>query len=459
MSSDEIVIDVQQLCKRYEIYASPRDRLKQLVLPAVYETLFRALRLLGIEPSKPLQYFSEFWALHDVSFRIRRGQTVGILGLNGSGKSTLLQLICSILTPTSGSVTVRGRVAALLELGSGFNPDYTGRENVFLNGKILGLSHDQIEARFHLIEKFADIGGFIDQPIKTYSSGMVVRLAFAVAINVEPEILVVDEALAVGDLAFQRKCFQWMDEFARTKGVLLFVSHSPEQVRALCSTAIYLRQGEIAYIGDAKEVCERYEKDLYLLPKFHNQTVTKIGSASGTKPPTISTPSTCQPYFAECAIHYGGERAKIIRAWLEDTNGAQQTSFKKGDAFRWCYQVIFNADIEDPVFGFMIKTKEGINLFAANSQSLGQITGRHTTGSTLIVRFSVEPRLGVGEYFINCAVSTIKDSQTDFLCRVIDAGMFTVNANGFPNVGIVDMNTSMHISLDQPHSFIEQENS
>lgn len=268
MSSDEIVIDVKNLSKRYEIYATPRDRLKQLVFPSIYRIFARITGLFGRASDRPPpRYFREFWALHDVSFQVRKGETVGIVGLNGSGKSTLLQLICSTLTPTSGNVEVKGRVAALLELGSGFNPDYTGRENVFLNGQILGLSREEIQGRFQAIEDFADIGDFIDQPVKTYSSGMTVRLAFAVAINVEADILVVDEALAVGDFQFQAKCYSRLRSLRESGVSILFVTHATALVRSFCDKAIYLRKGELISFGNANEVCSLYESHS-ILDKF-----------------------------------------------------------------------------------------------------------------------------------------------------------------------------------------------
>ena len=211
--SSEIAIKVENLSKCYQIYAQPRDRLKQFVLP----------RLQRIAGKSPKQYFREFWALKDVSFEVKKGETVGIIGRNGSGKSTLLQMICGTLNPTGGTIQTNGRTAALLELGSGFNPEFTGRENVYLNGAVLGLTNDEIDNRFDDIASFADIGDFIEQPVKTYSSGMVVRLAFAVAVNVDPQILVVDEALSVGDELFQRKCYSRI-ETIKDKGATIILS-------------------------------------------------------------------------------------------------------------------------------------------------------------------------------------------------------------------------------------------
>lgn len=213
-SDDNIAIRVSNLSKCYQIYNAPRDRLKQFVLPRLHRLAGRA----------PKQYFREFWALRDVSFEIKKGETVGIIGRNGSGKSTLLQMICGTLNPTSGSIQTNGRIAALLELGSGFNPEFTGRENVYMNASVLGLRNEEIDTRFEDIVTFSDIGDFIEQPVKTYSSGMMVRLAFAVIAHVDAEILVVDEALAVGDAFFTQKCMRFLRNFMKT-GTILFVSH------------------------------------------------------------------------------------------------------------------------------------------------------------------------------------------------------------------------------------------
>jgi lipopolysaccharide transport system ATP-binding protein len=253
MSSDrsrigDIAISIRNLSKCYHIYATPRDRLKQFVLP-------RLRRLLRLPPAR---YYDEFWATKDVSFDVRRGETVGIIGRNGSGKSTLLQIICGTLTPTTGQVETQGRVAALLELGSGFNPEFTGRENVYLNGTVLGLTREEIDERMPAIFAFADIGAFVDQPVKTYSSGMFVRLAFAVVAHVDPEILIVDEALSVGDAFFQSKCAALMRSLIKRGTTVLFVSHDTHSVKSLCDKAILLDAGSIVAMGDTSEVVEAY---------------------------------------------------------------------------------------------------------------------------------------------------------------------------------------------------------
>lgn len=249
MSFNDVAISVQGIHKRYEIYANPRDRLKQFLLPRLQRAAGRM----------PQQYFREFWAVKDVSFQIKKGETVGIIGRNGSGKSTLLQMICGTLTPTSGTVETRGRIAALLELGSGFNPEFSGRENVYLNAAVLGLSKQDIDKRFDAIAAFADIGPFIDQPVKAYSSGMLARLAFAVAVEVDPDVLVIDEALSVGDMAFQEKSFTRMKRIRDAGTSILFVSHSPSAVRNFCDRAIWLDTGHMRAIGERLSVCDQYQ--------------------------------------------------------------------------------------------------------------------------------------------------------------------------------------------------------
>jgi lipopolysaccharide transport system ATP-binding protein len=251
MSSD-IAIKVENLSKCYQIYDQPRDRLKQFILP----------RLQGMLGHTPRQYFREFWALKDVSFEVKKGETVGIIGRNGSGKSTLLQMICGTLNPSSGSIQTHGRIAALLELGSGFNPEFSGRENVYMNAAVLGLHTDEIDRRFDEIAAFADIGDFIEQPVKTYSSGMTMRLAFAISVCVDPDILVIDEALAVGDAAFQFKCLERMRLLAESGTTLLFVSHDMGMVQSFCKKVIYLDMGCLKNQGGPGEIAERYFFDI-----------------------------------------------------------------------------------------------------------------------------------------------------------------------------------------------------
>ncbi|MBS7808223.1 ABC transporter ATP-binding protein [Variovorax sp. PCZ-1] len=248
MSSKEIAIRVENLSKCFAMYAQPNDRLKQFAFP-------RLQSLFGYERKR---YYKEFWALQDISFEVKKGETVGIIGRNGSGKSTLLQMICGTLTPTTGSIQTKGRIAALLELGSGFNPEFTGLENIHMNAAVLGLSNEEIDQRLDKIIAFADIGEFIDQPVKTYSSGMMVRLAFSVAIHVEPDILVVDEALSVGDAYFQAKCAKMIQNIIASGSTVLFVSHDTASVKSLCSRALLLDSGRSLYLGEVNTAVEKY---------------------------------------------------------------------------------------------------------------------------------------------------------------------------------------------------------
>ena len=336
---NNIAIRVNNLSKCYHIYDRPQDRLKQSIVP----------RLRSLVGRNPGCYFREFWALNDVSFEVGRGETIGIIGRNGSGKSTLLQMICGTLEPTTGSVVTNGRVAALLELGAGFNPEFTGRENVYMNATVLGLTQDEIEARFEDIAAFADIGDFIEQPVKHYSSGMYARLAFAVAINVDPSILIVDEALAVGDEPFQRKCFARLQSIQEGGGTILFVSHAATSVVQLCTSAILMDSGELLLAHTPKVVISKYQKLIYAdsdkvlglksdirgLNKLTKQESepdlqdTKLKNTNGDVPPEEFTPKI-QEYYDEFydpgmipsnTVRYPSRGAEIINPRMETLNG------------------------------------------------------------------------------------------------------------------------------------------
>jgi teichoic acid transport system ATP-binding protein len=301
MSSDSVVLSVHGVTKTYRVYSQPQDRLKQFVL------------------GRWKKFFYEFEALKPVTFELKHGECIGIVGRNGSGKSTLLQILTGILTPTSGSYEVSGRTSALLELGAGFNMEYTGRENVFLNAAILGLTREEIQARFAQIEAFAEIGSFIDQPVKTYSSGMYIRLAFSVAIHVQPDLLVVDEALSVGDAAFQHKCMQKIREL-RAKGMsILFVTHDTQAVKLLCDRAIWLHEGKQVASGSAADVVHRYEDFLRNLMKFSDATETALETS---KEAVVSDESR------------GGQFAKLLNAEVLDARGGACHSFLSGGELR-----------------------------------------------------------------------------------------------------------------------------
>ena len=324
MSSESIAVRVSQLSKCYHIYARPGDRLRQFVMP-------RLLRLVGAQAKA---YHREFWALRDVSFEIKKGECFGVLGRNGAGKSTLLQLLCGTLTPTHGQIEMYGRVAALLELGAGFNPEFTGVENVYLNASVLGLSRAEIEACFDSIVAFADIGDFIDQPVKTYSSGMFVRLAFAIAIHVEPDILIIDEALSVGDIAFQNKCLLKIRELRNKGTTLLFVTHDLSTLQLICDRVAWVRGGEIVMIGAPVAVCQEYYVDA--LGTATNQEILTT---------VISQKETGMAKFVE-ATHDG-------HALVE------KPVYQVGDPIRFKFGVLANQPIGRTAFTISIFRADG----------------------------------------------------------------------------------------------------
>lgn len=289
MCSDTVSIHVENLGKRYSIYSKPQDRLKEALMA-------RGAGLLGRSPKA---YSQEFWALSNVSFDVKKGETVGIVGRNGSGKSTLLQMICGTVTPTTGSVKTHGRVAALLELGAGFNPEFTGRENVYLNASLLGLTYEQIDQRFDSIAAFADIGEFIESPVKKYSSGMFARLAFSVAIHTEPDILIVDEILAVGDAAFQRRCLKKFYEIRDMGCTILFVSHDQYQVKSICQRALYLERGVQKAFGPAGRVIDQYTIDMQAALREFEAKEEAAGKHAVAAPAELEELDTSNPPGAE----------------------------------------------------------------------------------------------------------------------------------------------------------------
>jgi len=360
MSSEEYAISVESLSKCYEVYPTPKDRLKQFFIPRIQE-VFRIPRT---------QYFNEFWALQNVSFNIKKGETVGIIGRNGSGKSTLLQIICGTLNPTSGSVITRGRVAALLELGSGFNPEFTGRENVYLNGAILGLSKEEIDEKFEEIVKFSEIGEFLDQPIKTYSSGMVVRLAFAVQAHVQPDVLIVDEALAVGDIFFQQKCTRFMrDNLSECTKFL--VTHDMQAIYNFCSRVILLESGRITYIGDVKEGIETYMRS------NHNQIFSdsvKIDNSSSA--PQTDTPSH-EVLDDMCVVDpkaVGGRGGVEFRGYSISINNQRlhqhQASVFPGDRIDIAMTLSSVEELSEIIVGYLIVDRNGMYVCGDNTLSL-----------------------------------------------------------------------------------------
>jgi lipopolysaccharide transport system ATP-binding protein len=363
--SDDIAIRASGLGKTYQIYDRPIDRLKQ-----------------GLWRGKK-QFFREFHALSNVSLEVRRGESIGIIGRNGSGKSTLLQMIAGTLNPSSGSVEVSGRLAALLELGSGFNPEFTGRENVFMNGVILGLSHNEMQERFDEIATFAGIGDFMDQPTKTYSSGMVVRLAFAVSVCVEPEILIVDEALAVGDMAFQFKCMERLDQLTKSGTTLLFVSHDINAVKAFCSRALYLANGQVRGEGSASDMVE-----LYLLDIRSEQKLAATNAAQVKHKPALGK---------DKAVAFGTDQGRIVQAYFMDALATEEC-FSTGDTICIQVDVEFDQTVTYPALNFSVTDHRLIEVGGSYCKITKELTADGMQTATVV--FKLAPELNNGRYFI-----------------------------------------------------------
>ncbi|WP_201315292.1 ABC transporter ATP-binding protein [Dyella sp. EPa41] len=433
MSSENIAIRVHGVSKVYPIYDRPHHRLLQM-----------------LSRHDKGRWFREFWAVRDVDFSVARGETLGIVGRNGSGKSTLLQMICGTLTPSAGSIDVRGRVAALLELGSGFNPDFTGRENVFLNGTVLGLTRPEIEDRFDDIAAFADIGEFIDQPVKSYSSGMYVRLAFAVAINVMPDILVVDEALSVGDEAFQRKCFARINAIRENGATILFVSHSASVVTELCNRAVLLDHGELLGIGAPKTIVSRYQKMLYApadrLDAIRSEIRAECGtpeaaaeqglalaeaqqvvsSASGVEMEEQDELFFDEGLVPQSTLHYESLGAEITDVRLETPGGKRVNVLKADREYVYAYNVVFRQSASAVRFGMMIKTVTGLELGGGASSTLTDSIVVVEGGQEFEVRFRFRAHLAPGTYFLNAGVVGRVGEEEGYLGRCIDVAMFRV---------------------------------
>ena len=404
----ENAIFIKDVAKCYKRYARPVDRLKEILLPGK-------------------NYAQEFWALRDINLEIPKGQTLGIIGKNGSGKSTLLQIIAGTLTPTTGEVRVNGRISALLELGSGFNPEFTGQQNVFFNGRLLGLSQEEIENKFDDIAAFADIGDFIEQPVKTYSSGMFVRLAFAVAVSVEPDILIVDEALAVGDIYFQQRCFERIRNLKHSGTTLLFVSHDPVSVYTLCEEAVLIDTGRVALKGKVKQVIDLYEAKLLKQSDTHpelleiktlpealssvdhkveglldDNTVEVVVSYIQNNTPDIVASS---PHDNIAEIVISSPEVKVQFVNLLNENGQKADFIISGQVVQLSIGVLFLQSFDDPHVGFKIRDRTGTIIFDNHTFNMRHYIGRVVKGDFLDIRFKFCVPLVEGEYTITIGVA------------------------------------------------------
>ncbi|CEG58985.1 ABC transporter ATP-binding protein [Legionella fallonii] len=398
--SPETVIQVRNIGKCYHIYEKPHERMLQV--------LMRSRK----------KYYREFWALNDVSFDVRKGETIGIIGRNGSGKSTLLQMICGTLTPTQGTIKTKGRIAALLELGSGFNPEFTGRENVYMNGTIYGLSKKEIDNRYQDICDFADIGDFIEQPVKTYSSGMMVRLAFAVIAHVDADIIVIDEALAVGDAFFTQKCMRFLRQFMQ-KGTVLFVSHDTASVRNLCNRAIWIEKGSIVQEGSPKEVCDQYLEAFYEVQQgksnsieFKTKALDDIHTFIDQRLVYINQSNLRNDLrvfkFDPDAASFGKGGAQIYDVRLLNQKGESLAWIVGGEKVTLHITAKANQDLHSPIIGFYIKDRLGQTLFGDNTfltySSETVVCAQNSIIHADFVFYM--PLLPCGEYSINVAIAS-----------------------------------------------------
>lgn len=377
------VIGVQNLSKIYKLYDSKKDRLKEAVSPL------------------KKKYHRDFYALKDISFEVKQGETVGLIGKNGSGKSTLLKMITGLVTPTSGNITVNGKVSALLELGAGFNPEYTGLENIYLNGTIMGFTREEMDAKLDDIVSFADIGDFIHQPVKMYSSGMAIRLAFAVAINVEPDILIIDEALAVGDIRFQQKCYRKINSFREQGKTILFCTHDTGAVLNLCSTCLWLHDGQIKSYGEPDEVAEDYKAYM-----FFERSKTEVQNVDTVK--TAPTEKQALPWVSvkNCA-YYGEGDAEITEVcFYKQETGQAVTVLRGGEEVVIGIKAVALSNIDTPIYGFLVKNSYGVTVYGTNTFIESANIPALSPNEVVEIHFPhTFPSLANGNYAVDVAIS------------------------------------------------------
>jgi lipopolysaccharide transport system ATP-binding protein len=448
MSSD-LAVAVNHLSKSYQIYEQPRDRLAQMLMP-------RLRRAVGLPARK---YYRDFWAVRDISLSVHKGETVGIVGRNGSGKSTLLQMIAGTLAPTSGSIRVDGRVAALLELGSGFSPEFTGRENVVTNATVMGLTAREIASRMDAIAAFADIGEFLDQPVKTYSSGMLLRLAFAVQAQITPEVLIVDEALAVGDARFQAKCFDRLRQLKANGTSILLVTHSTEQIVTHCDRAVLLEAGCVQMLGAPRDVVNRYLDLLFGRERLrHTPAGDAVARSNVDGTPTLSSLSLTSDTFATRRgynpheYRWGDGAATILDFSLAANGVADPATIAVGDEVRIDVAIRFERALVGPIIGAALKSKDGVTIFGTNSEMLAVPVLRNAgvPGEVLVVRLTFQCRLGAGDYFLSLGVATREADTVVPHDRRYDAIHLQVvpDARFF---GLADMALRMEIATRSPN--------
>lgn len=442
--AEDLAIKVDHVTKIYKLYDKPMDRLKES---------------LGL--SKKIQC-REHYALNDVSFDVKRGETVGIIGTNGSGKSTILKIITGVLNPTAGNVAVNGRISALLELGAGFNQEFTGIENVYLNGTMNGFTTEEIDARLDSILQFADIGDFVNQPVKTYSSGMFVRLAFAVAINIDPEILIVDEALSVGDVFFQSKCYHKFEEFKKMGKTILIVSHDLSSIAKYCDKVVFLNQGVKMDEGEPKYIIDLYKKALVkqlggISVDDFDTDVSGDGAADGQSVLEDGASNFVKAASADGALlwksslrlnprvtEYGNGAGQIVDFAILDDAGKITDIINKGSEFTIRMKLHYNTHLEHPIAAFTIKDLKGTDLCGTNTMYEKNDIKNVEDGDEVIVTFTQKMDLQGGEYLLSLGTTGYVDGEYTVFHRLYDVCNMTVFSDK-NTVGFYDMNSVVHI--------------
>jgi ABC-type polysaccharide/polyol phosphate transport system ATPase subunit len=441
MSSDNIAINVEDVSKRFEIYEHPQDQLKQFLTPLLS-------KVWRYEPKK---YFREFWALQDINIQVKQGEAYGIVGLNGSGKSTLLQIITGTLSPTMGTISTNGRIGALLELGSGFNPNFTGRENVYMNGMLLGFSRDQIDKKFETIQSFADIGDHFDQPLFTYSSGMQMRVAFAVATAFDPDILIIDEALAVGDAYFQQKCFHRIERFKDDGGTLLFVSHDANTVKHLCNKAVLISHGKVLSNGLPKTVIDLYQGLVAQKTDLGNQEVV-VSQTPDIQPTEFTESREAKETWTKSTTITTNKDAELIDFKLLNAEDQQVAFIESETVLVVQYRIRLNKDFDRPAFGLIVRDRIGRSIFETSTYAMKMQEKKVARGEVVIVRFNFNFNLRAGQYSFSIGVANRGFSISEFeeySLLMHDVEQIQVVESGDANFygGIFNMRPNVSISV------------
>ncbi len=428
----KIAIQVEHLDKVYKLYDKPMDRLKEA---------------LGLTRKKK---YVEHYALRDVDITIQQGECLGIIGTNGSGKSTILKIITGVLNPTAGNVTVEGRISALLELGAGFNMEYTGIENIYLNGTMIGFSREEIDKKLEDILDFADIGEFVNQPVKTYSSGMFVRLAFAVAINIEPEILIIDEALSVGDVFFQAKCYHKFEEFKKMGKTILFVSHDLSSISKYCDKVVLLNQGRKIGEGTPKEMIDAYKRVLVGQYAENDKEEEEDRKERLLDDPALVAAATRDKNAAKESgenpklLEYGNKQAEIVEFYITDTKGIRSTAVVKNEEFHICMRVQFHDSVAAPIFAFSFKDVKGTEITGTNTMFEKAYLEPAVKGDCKQVTFTQKMTLQGGEYLLSLGVTGYEGSDFKVYHRLYDAINITVISDK-NTVGFYDMCSAVEV--------------